>query len=344
MASIVKSTLGMTVVIACATASPVSGHHSEVGIDMNSVVTFEATVTEFTWRNPHVYLVIETTSENGDVVEWLLQMGSIVTAARAGWMRDSLSVGDHITVRTHPAQDGRRYGIVESVDKDGEVISGAAYIAPQISASTSTLEGKWMADPAILFSYPGGLDGFFKAHLDLTDKGKVAQAMYDELSDENPDSRCIGRPTPAQIVSSSLFPIELQLEETNQTILIRSAGSDEERTVYMDARRHPDSGERFFGGHSTGFWDGEVLVVDTRNFEDHRSPYQTGVPSGAQKHVVERYQLTEDGTRIVVDFVLEDPEFLATPMTHSRELIFSPQMEVSRFDCDPEAARRFVPE
>ena len=114
--------------------------------------------------------------------------------------------------------------------------------------------------------------------------------------------------------------------------------------MYMDARGHPESGDRFVGGHATGSWDGEVLVVDTRNFVDHRSPYQTGVPSGAQKHVIERYQLTEDGTRIVVDFMLEDSEFLATPMTHSRELIFTPQMEVSRFDCDLEAARRFVPE
>jgi len=42
--------------------------------------------------------------------------------------------------------------------------------------------------------------------------------------------------------------------------------------------------------------------------------------------------------------MLEDSEFLATPMTHSRELIFTPQMEVSRFNCDLEAARRFIPE
>ena len=46
-------------------------------------------------------------------------------------------------------------------------------------------------------------------------------------------------------------------------------------------------------GHSIGTLEGNVLIVDTRNFEDHRSPYQTGVPSGAQKHVVERYEETD---------------------------------------------------
>ena len=112
----------------------------------------------------------------------------------------------------------------------------------------------------------------------------------------------------------------------------------------MDGRGHLEGGERTLTGHSIGRWDGDVLVVDTRNFADHRSPYQIGVPSGAQKHVVERYRLTEDGTRIVVEFMLEYPEFIAEPMTHTRELIYSPHMEMSRFDCDTESTRRFVPQ
>ena len=72
-------------------------------------------------------------------------------------------------------------------------------------------------------------------------------------------------------------------------IYIRSEYFDEERTVYMDGRSHPDSSQRFDRGHSIGRWEGDTLVVDTANFADHRSPYQIGVPSGAQKHVVERY-------------------------------------------------------
>ena len=119
---------------------------------------------------------------------------------------------------------------------------------------------------------------------------------------------------------------------------------DDERIVYMDGREHPETTERTHAGHSIGWWEDDVLVVDTRHLADHRSPYQTGVPSGAQKHVVERYRLTEDGTRIVVEFMLEDPEYLVEPMSHSRELIYSPHMEMSPFDCDSGAARRFVTE
>ena len=179
---------------------------------------------------------------------------------------------------------------------------------------------------------------------ELTEKGRIARASYDELSDENTDATCVGRPTPAMILSSALFPIEIEFNEEKRTIQIRSASTDEERTVYMDGRSHPDISERFFGGHSLGWWEGDVLVVDTRNFSDHRSPYQVGVPSGAQKHVVERYRLSEDGIRIVVSFMLEDSEYIATPMTSSSELIYSPGIEMTPYDCDPESTRRFVPQ
>ena len=322
-------------------ASPLSAHHSDAGMDMDSVVAFEGTVTQFNWRNPHVYFTVETTDQNGEPVEWTLQTDSTNLRERRGWTRDSLSSGDRVVVRGNPAEDGRPYAILVSIDKEGVELpmdSGTADVA----ATTSTLEGIWRADGSKLISYPGGFDGFFIAQLNLTEKGRAAEAQFDALSAENPDSTCIGRPTPAALVSTVFYPLEITTNEDQETILLRSELFDEERTVYMDGRGHPENGECTIQGYSIGSWDGDVLVVDTRNFADHRSPYQTGVPSGAQKHVEERYQLTEDGTRIVASFLLEDPEFIAEPMTHTRELIYSPHMEMLRFDCDPEATRRFV--
>ncbi len=129
-----------------------------------------------------------------------------------------------------------------------------------------------MADASKLVSYPGGFDGFFRAQLGFTEKGQSAQATYDELSYENPESTCVGRPTPGMIVSTTLYPLEIQIDEEQQTIVIRTEYFDEERTVYMDGRGHSEGSERIVTGHSIGRWDGDVLVVDTRNFADHRSP------------------------------------------------------------------------
>jgi len=330
-------------------AAPVSGHHSDAGLDMDSVVTFEGRVTEFNWRNPHVYFNVET----ADGTEWSLQMGSTIVVSRMGWTSESLSIGDRVTVGAHVARNGRPYGLMDSIEKEGGSMLPTSFDSstgeplltqPVATGSTSTLDGRWMADVSKLVGYTGGLDGLFSALLKPTEQGRAAQASYSEISEQNPGASCIGLPTPAIIVITNLYPLGIQINEDDETIGIRSEYFDAERTVYMDGRAHPGGGERTLAGHSIGWWEGDTLVVDTRNFADHRSPYQTGVPSGAQKHVVERYRLTEDGTRIVLEFMLEDPEYIAEPMSHTRELVFSPQMELSSFDCDLDATRRFLPQ
>jgi hypothetical protein len=110
----------------------------------------------------------------------------------------------------------------------------------------------------------------------------------------------------------------------------------------MDGRAHPEGGRRTNQGHAIGSWDGDVLVVDTTLFEDHRSGNTRGLQSGPQKHVIERYQLNDDGTRILIELVLEDPEFLAEPFTINMEWDYAPSLELIRFGCETEQARRFT--
>lgn len=321
---------------------PARGHHSDAGMSLDTLLAFEGTVAAFNWRNPHVYVRVET-DVSGQPIVWELQMGTTNGLTRRGWTRETLAVGDRVRVRAHPANDGRPYGVLETIDREGGIALAPITQPPAEPARTGgTLAGTWRADVTKLVAYPGGYDGFFRAQLKLTDAGRAAEAAYDPLSDENPESTCIGRPTPAAIVSSHLYLLGIEIDNDPQAIIIRSEYFDEERTVYLDGRQHPDPSERFRTGHSIGRWEGDTLVVDTRNFDDHRSPYQIGVPSGAQKHVVERYRLIERETRMTVEFMLEDPEYLAEPMTHSRELIYSPHEEMYRFNCDPDATRRFV--
>ena len=334
----------MTAAAVLALSSPVFGHHSDAALDMEIVVTFEGNITEFDLRNPHTYFSVETTNESGESVEWSVQMGSAANAARRGWKRDTLEIGDRVTFSAHPARDGRPYGLFVSIqNEDGVDLPISTESAPRVAASTATLEGKWVADRAALVDYPGGLDQLARRDLTLTEKGSAGLETYDETSDENPELSCTPRPTPSMIIYTDLYPLQIEFNEDDKTITIRSQFFDDERTVYMDGREHPE-GQRFLAGHSIGHWEGGVLVVDTDNFTDHRSPYQNGIPSGSQKRVVERYELAEDGTRMVVEFTLEDPEYIVGSMTHRRELLYAPQMDMSPFNCDLESTRRFVPE
>ena len=52
--------------------------------------------------------------------------------------------------------------------------------------------------------------------------------------------------------------------------------------------------------------------------------------------------LNEDGAHIDLEFVLEDPEYLAEPMIHRRQLNYSPHLRMYLGECDPVATSRFV--
>ncbi len=338
----------MILAAAIAFAMPAVAHHSEAAFDLQLLLSLEGTVTEFEWRNPHVYLSVDTVQDNGEALIWTVQTSSTFSLMRRGWTPDTLSVGDLVTIAVNPTRDGRPYAILEElVEVNGTagrtVLGSTSAEEPneQIVHRATTIEGRWLTDPTKLGDFPGGLDELTRERLILTDKARAIQADFDEASAENPAMRCSGRPTPAMLVTPS-YPLEIEFNEAADIIYIRGQYMDQERVVYMDGRAHPPASERYFEGHSTGAWDGDTLVVDTANFEDHPSPYQNGIPSGAQKHVVERFTMTDDGTGLVAEFVLEDPEYLVEPFQYARALTYSPEIDMSPFNCDIESTRRFV--
>jgi len=315
---------------------PTWAHHSEAAFDMEAVVAFSGTVTEFAWRNPHVYFKVRTTDTAGREIEWEVETGATPILSRSGWTRDSLQVGEEISVRGHPARDrDRRYTILISLDKaDGSTLQQQVTNSAATASATS-LAGIWKGNLANLEDVAQG----FRS-IPLTVAGAAAQAAFD-VNVENPAAACTPYPPPATIVVSGFFLSQIELGD--DVVTLRNEWFDTERKIYTDGRDHPDASQRALLGHSIGWWEGDTLVVDTRNFADHRSPYQTGVPSGPRKHVVERYTLSDDGRSIAVEFMLEDPDYLAEPFGGSMEWIYRPDLEFLEFDCDPDVSSQYAP-
>ena len=145
------------------------------------------------------------------------------------------------------------------------------------------------------------------------------------------------------------MPYLNEIEVRKDLVIIRSEFLNVDRTVYMDGRPHPKDGARTIQGHSIGRWDGDVLVVDTTLFADHLLGNYVGnggeprvLPSGPGKHLVERYQLSEDRTRLLISSVVEDPDYLAEPLTMSTEWDHASQLRLLRFACDREQAGRYL--
>lgn len=90
-------------------AAPILAHHSfSAEFDASKVVTLEGVVTKVAWANPHVYFFIDVKDSNGAVVNWGCETAGPNQLFRQGWRRDSMKVGDHVTVRGYLARDASK--------------------------------------------------------------------------------------------------------------------------------------------------------------------------------------------------------------------------------------------
>ena len=103
-----------------------------------------------------------------------------------------------------------------------------------------------------------------------------------------------------------------------------------------------DGAERTHQGHSIGWWENDTLVGVTTHFSGHRSGNARGVPSGSQKHLIERFELTPERTGLSYSFFLEDSEHLTAPVSGEVRSAYRPDIAFNPVACDPENARRFL--
>ena len=101
--------------IAVMASSPASAHHGILIYDSESQVILAGTVTEWKFANPHVQFSIDVTDDQGNVVNWAVEGGSVYFWSRAGWNRGSLRPGNGVEVTVYPARDGRPLGVVSKI-------------------------------------------------------------------------------------------------------------------------------------------------------------------------------------------------------------------------------------
>jgi len=103
-----------------AAAAPSLAHHSFAAeFDANAPIELTGTVTKVEWANPHTYFYMDVTSPKGDVENWAMEMGSPNGLMRRGWTRDSMKIGDVVTVTGSRAKDGSPKGNARSVTLAG---------------------------------------------------------------------------------------------------------------------------------------------------------------------------------------------------------------------------------
>ena len=100
---------------------PALSHHSHAMFDHTKQVSVSGTVTEFLLRNPHAFLYVDVKGENGEVVNYSIEMSNLTNMISRGIGRATFKPGDKVTVNLHPLKDGRPGGnYVTIIAADGK--------------------------------------------------------------------------------------------------------------------------------------------------------------------------------------------------------------------------------
>ena len=74
-------------------------HHAfEAEYDAAKIITISGTVTKLDWINPHAFIVIDSKDTSGTVRSYKVEMGPPYALQRGGWKRDTIKIGDRVTV------------------------------------------------------------------------------------------------------------------------------------------------------------------------------------------------------------------------------------------------------
>ena len=84
----------------------VLAHHSNAMFDKSQARQVTATVREFQWTNPHIWIQVLIENEDGEQEEWSIEGGGPNSLFRKGWRPNSFKPGDVVEFKLFPMHDG----------------------------------------------------------------------------------------------------------------------------------------------------------------------------------------------------------------------------------------------
>jgi hypothetical protein len=313
--------------------APALAHHSMSMFDTSKEILIKGKVVRFEWKNPHVYLIVETVGEDGKKQVIQGEGLAITQALVDGLHQKDLPPGALVVVRANPNRNGpgKTVRLLDVTTQDGEIHPFyAANSKTRTLTPATSLAGNWAPSRQSMTAAWGVI-----ARWPITPAGRAIQKQ------NKADGLCYVEPTPFLATLDELRTIRVSRNEV--VFHFNNSGDDAVRTVRLNATHAANVKPSRFGD-ATGKWEGETLVIDTIGFEPNPSGLFVNLPSSARKHTVERLTLTDDHMRLRYETTVEDPVYLEKPASftmlwdHRPDLKPSPRSEV----CDPAIARRYL--
>jgi hypothetical protein len=125
-------------------------HHSGISFDTGKSVTVTGEVVRFIWRNPHMAINMNVTNSDDTVDLWKIEGPGSTALSKLGLNKQTLDIGDTITVMAHPLKSGKPGGLLQGLTLADGTSFGITndYEAPPQRARVIPALLEWEPPPA----------------------------------------------------------------------------------------------------------------------------------------------------------------------------------------------------
>ena len=325
-----------------------SAHHTwAVDYDTTSVIEIRGIISSITWVNPHVRFQVMVDEGTNSEQTWNIAGTSVSNLARMNVTKDILSVGDEVRMAGWAARrsdhgmymvnlllpDGREavfQGNAEprwSEELVGNRDNPAADIDEANLSAPDSIFAVWVTGSRTL--HPRATEDF-----PLSDRARVAIANYNPETDD-PFGSC--SPKGGSAVVDAPYPVAL--EDHGETIVFRLEEYDTVRTIHLTDIHDDRNVEPSLLGFSTGFWEGDTLLVTTTKIDYpflHIGSVPDYIPQSQYARMQETFRFSAEETRMYYTLTVTDTEMLSEPLVMRKYFEWRPGETVQPYSCNEE--------